>query len=748
MADPQPSTSQQAMAPRTQSEAQQQQKQESRARRKRRLSMNQKKNKKKNFDVAEEIETCSPLLEPLVQALRDCPEGEELNVLIETLQPTASNVELALRLVKDDMRRVISFPNNPAQIYEFGSIKSGLALRDSDLDFYIHYSRKNTERDEQIKLIHVVGGRMEKEGSFTDIVKILGAKVPLLRVVHRYTNLFCDINFSNARGCYNSKFINALMLFDQRIHQLAIVIKFWAQNAFVLDSRRQLNSYCLVMMLIFYLQTRKLPLIPSVEEMQQGIPRIEYGPWNLGYPSVINYKSWNENSVRDLLSGFFRYYAEFDFAHNLISPFVGRLCSLEELTKKNIRELAPYYRACEREDYPELVNGPWITIQDPFELNLNVAKVMSVGKVFEQLRVSLRHAAEVCYYRRDDSLAKLLEALFTDTKQYMKAKPVGKESKEEPAKNAANGLVEVAKEATGAAADGKASTAPVTYSVRCKLPPIEAELFLVQQVLLVRDPEHKTVVTDARIRHMWGECMLDFIVDILRKLFMVQMDPIEHPTTSAAATEENAKGEGPVVRSFIITCERQVFIARKRINIVDEATLQGEINISKSRWDRNHALRFSAPIELALVDGVVEVRAPNDKPKNGGPFRLFIDTCFVVHIRKCVRGYFMVMLEKAKKKAATDAHASASQSNDEATGEVKKQQDDDAQSAMQTSDTAEACDDSKAKKNDTEPEKPETSDMPEAPANRAVIEEKQEASLAATVEIQSATTAGGTSSSS
>ncbi|XP_052861930.1 uncharacterized protein LOC128268764 [Anopheles cruzii] len=724
MADPQPSTSQQqqAMAPRSQSEAQQQQKQESRARRKRRLSMNQKKNKKKNFDVAEEIEAGSPLLEPLVQALRDCPEGEELNVLIQTLQPTASNVELALRLVKDDLRRVLSFPNNPAQIYEFGSIKSGLALRDSDLDFYIHYTRKNTERDEQIKLIHVIGGRMEKEGSFADIVKILGAKVPLLRVVHQYTNLFCDINFSNARGCYNSKFISALMLFDQRIHQLAIVIKFWAQNAFVLDSRRQLNSYCLVMMLIFYLQTRKLPLIPSVEEMQQGIARIEYGPWNLGYPSVINYKSWNENSVRDLLSGFFRYYAEFDFAHNLISPFVGRLCSLEELAKKNIRELAPYYRACEREDYPEIVNGPWITIQDPFELNLNVAKVMSVGKAFEQLRVSLRHAAEVCYFLRDASMAKLLEALFTDTKQYIKAKPAGRESKEQPA----NGLVAVAKEG-----DGKAPTAPVTYTVRCKLAPVEAELFLVQQVLLVRDPEHKTVVTDARIRQLWGECMLDFIVDILRKLFMVQLDPIGPPTTSAAAvTDGNAKGEGPVVRSYVITCERQVFIARKRINIVDEATLREEIDISKSRWERNHALRFSAPIELALVNGVVEVRAPNDKPKNGGPLRLFIDTCFVVHIRKCVRGYFMVMLEKAKKKAAEDAHPSKSEPNDDGTkSDVKKQPDDDAQSPMQTSDTAETTDGSKVEKNDTESVKP-TADMPEALANS-----------------KSVTTASGTSSS-
>ncbi|XP_050095384.1 speckle targeted PIP5K1A-regulated poly(A) polymerase [Anopheles aquasalis] len=666
----QPSTSRQAtLTTKQQESSQAQAKQERRKRRKRRLSMTKKDNKGLNgagSAEAEESETLNKFLEPLVKALHECEPGNEMKVFLDELQPSEANIELGLTLVKRDLHRVLSFQSNAAQIFEFGSVKSGLAMRDSDLDFYIHYQHEQREREDQIKMIHVVASRMEKTGLFGQIVKITGAKVPLLRAIHQSTNCCCDINFSNARGCYNSKFIKAVMQFDPRILHLAMIIKFWSKCAYVLDEKRQFNSYCLVMMLIFYLQTRKLPVIPSVEDMQQGIPRIEYGPWNLGYPQAITYKTWNENSLRDLLIGFFRYYSEFEFTRNLISPFVGRLCSLEELEKKNIRELAKYYRACEVDGYTPLMTGPWITIQDPFELNLNVARVMITDKRFEQLRLSLQHGYDVCTRHRESSFAKLLEALFTDTKLYTKAKPSSK------AKNGAqkgkNG------ETNGTA--GKDPPPPAKAPGQTwRFPPLENELFVVKQILLTRDPERKTVITEPRIRELWSASVLEFMVDILRKLFMVELEPVEEeppqdekkPDTKLPDTVQEASTEAeaapsdlacPHKKQFIMTCERQVFIARKRIKITNEAELKQEIDISKQRWDRNHALRFKTPVELAVADGAVEVRLPEDQRKNG-PLRLFMDTCFLVHIRKCLKGYFYVMLSKAQRKRIDSSNEQA-----------------------------------------------------------------------------------------
>ncbi|XP_049544512.1 uncharacterized protein LOC125956547 [Anopheles darlingi] len=663
----QPCSSRQATT--TKQQESNQAKQERRKRRKRRLSMTKKESKGLNgaggADAEDDKrEAVNKFLEPLVKALRECEPGNEMQVFLDELQPSEANIELGLALVKRDLQRVLSFASNAAQIFEFGSVKSGLAMRDSDLDFYIHYQHEQREREDQIKMIHVVASRMDKTGLFGQIVKITGAKVPLLRVIHLSTNCCCDINFSNARGCYNSKFIKAVMQFDPRILHLAMIIKFWSKCAYVLDEKRQFNSYCLVMMLIFYLQTRKLPVIPSVEDMQQGIPRIEYGPWNLGYPQAITYKTWNENSLRDLLIGFFRYYSEFEFSRNLISPFVGRLCSLQELEKKNIRELAKYYRACEVDGYTPLMTGPWITIQDPFELNLNVARVMVTDKRFEQFRLSLQHGYDVCTKHREASFAKLLEALFTDTKQYTKAKP-----KPKPTSKQENGAQAGKKSETNGTAGKDAPKAP---GQTWRFPPLENELFVVKQILLTRDPERKTVITEPRIRQLWSASVLEFMVDILRKLFMVELDPVEEePQQGEKRPDEKkpdekqpdekdtvkeaaeAEGDGdlacPHNKRFIMTCERQVFIARKRIKITNEAELKQEIDISKQRWDRNHALRFKTPVELAVVDGVIELRLPEDQRKNG-PLRLFMDTCFLVHIRKCLKGYFYVMLSKAQRK--------------------------------------------------------------------------------------------------
>uniref|UniRef100_A0AAG5D6P7 PAP-associated domain-containing protein n=1 Tax=Anopheles atroparvus TaxID=41427 RepID=A0AAG5D6P7_ANOAO len=654
MADPGPSTSQ---AQRTTPQQQrQQQEQEARQNgRKRRLSMNRKKGNKKGPKKAPEDaeEKPSLLLESLLTNLRTCPAGKEMQALVSALQPSAGDVEMALNMVKDDLRRVLLFPGNQASIYEFGSIKSGLLLKDSDLDFYIHFAQERNEREQQIKLIHVVSGRMDRDGSFTGMTKILGAKVPLLRAVHVRTNLQCDINFSNARGCYNSKFIYALMQFDPRIHQLALAVKFWAHCAHILTVHKQMNSYCLVMMLIFYLQTRKLPVIPSVEDLQQGIARINYGPWNLGYPVQIKYKTWNVNTVRELLVGFFKYYSEFDFEANLISPFVGRLCSVQELEKKTIRELATYYRAIEREDYPEFIGGPFISIQDPFELNVNVGKVLRTKMLYEQLTLSFRHAYALCLQYQEKPLSELLIALFTDTQRYQKPKA----GKTTPTKNG-NATATAMPSDAGATVNGTSSDSsaqPSTSSAKpvapanttgfwlmCRLTPIEYELFLVKEILLARDPDRKVVITDERIRQLWRECMPDFIVDILRKLYMVKLEPIE---SEPPITETN---DDPVVHRFQMSCERQVFIARKRLNITNEAELKQEIEISKQRWEKNHSLRFNTRVDLTTgAKGEIELRIPKSQP-NTGPLRLFIDTCFMVHIRKCVKGYFMVMLAKAK----------------------------------------------------------------------------------------------------
>ncbi|XP_055606178.1 poly(A) RNA polymerase GLD2 [Uranotaenia lowii] len=581
-----------------------------------------------------ETEKINFMREPVVQCLRNVDDTSDEGVmrsLISHLQPSHHEIEFALTRVKADLSRVLGFPGNDFTIYEFGSIKSGLAFRDSDLDLYIHYD-KNSDANTK-KLIHVIHGRMLRNQPFHGLVKILGAKVPLLRAIHGPTNLMCDINFSNARGCYNSKFIYAVTRFDHRIHKLAVIVKFWAKCAYLLTNHRQMNTYCIIMMLIFYLQTKKLPLLPSVQDLQKGTPRVSYGPWNLGYPKDIKFATMNRENIRELLTGFFRYYSNFEFEKNLISPFVGRLCSLEEMKQSKVRELQTYYKAVEHLDNNPFNFGTLISIQDPFELNNNIGGVCNSVVHFEQFKLSFKTALAVCSKPNNVPFNKLLEALFTETKRYVRSS----KAPPQPKVQVVNGVPQ--------------KTAEVGSHWRiCKLLALEYELYLVRQIMLAKISSTDSVITEMQIKNMWADCMLDFIEDILKKLFMCEMTLLEDPERSFSLPSTIAQKD---VRAFTISCERQVVIKRPRIQFTNDEELNQQIAISKARHEMNFPLKFESRIDMFKLNDAVEVHIPVEQCRNG-PLRVFIETCFLPQIRRCVAGYFKIMLAKATEKAAAN----------------------------------------------------------------------------------------------
>lgn len=583
------------------------------------------------------------LLDPVLNALRGLASGNEaetMKTLISTLQPSQVEIEMALNKVKLDLDKVLGFHNNSYMIYDFGSIKSGLAFRDSDLDFYVHYEKNSETKPDQTKLIHVIHGRMMRDRTFHGLVKILRAKVPLLRAVHGPTNLTCDINFCNARGCYNSKFIYAVTRFDPRIHKLAIIIKFWAKCAFLLTNHRQMNTYCIMMMLIFYLQTKKLPLLPSVQDLQKGVPRVNYGPWNLGYPRDIDFMSMNKESIRSLMLNFFKYYANFEFEKNLISPYVGRLCPVQEMQQSKVRELQPYYRAVEHQNYPPFNFGTMISIQDPFELNLNIGGVCNWPAHFEQFKLSFKTAHEVCCASNAEPFSKVLENVFTQTKRYQEKPKSGSGTAKNP-------------QMSGASKNG---TIPKTVDVAahwriCRLLPVEYELFMVRQILLVKKTDKDAIITERQMKDMWADCMLDFIEDILEKIYLCKLVALKD-AERASSVPVNIKQED--IRTFEMTCERQVIFKRGRLQISNEEELNKEIAISKARWEVNRPLAFTTRVDMFKANDAIEFHIPEEQRKNGS-IRIFVETCFLTQVRKCIKGYFQVMLAKAEEKAKTAA---------------------------------------------------------------------------------------------
>ncbi|XP_058829022.1 uncharacterized protein LOC131688634 [Topomyia yanbarensis] len=642
--DQQPGPSQASASGKNKNQTGQEQNQSQSHGRKRKLSTKQARANKRDGPTEEELdaERLRCMLEPVLETLRGLEtrnEGEVMRALITTLQPSQVEIEMALNNVKMDLDNVLPFPNNNYMIYDFGSIKSGLAFRDSDLDFYVHYENNSESPPDQKKLIHVICGRMARDPNFYNLTKILGAKVPLLRAVHGPTNLTCDINFCNARGCYNSKFIHAITRFDHRIHKLAVIVKFWAKCAFLLTNHRQMNTYCIIMMLIFYLQTKKLPLLPSVQDLQMGIPRINYGAWNLGYPRDIDFVSMNKESVKSLLSNFFKYYANFEYETNLISPYVGRLCSVQEMKQSKVRELQPYYRAVGHQNYPKFNFGTMISIQDPFELNLNIGGVCNSTAHFQQFKLSFKQAHEVCCATSTEPFNKMLESLFTNVKRYQKPGKAGAN----PTNNQANNGT-IQKE-----------LGQVGHWKICRLLPIEYELFIVRQILLAKLTDKESVITERQIKDMWADCMLDFIEDILQKIYLCTLTPLPDADPASSVPISINKKD---LRTFQLTSERQVIFKRPRLQFSNEEELNNEIAISKARWTMNRPLVFSTRVDMFKTQDAIEFHITEEQRKNGS-IRVFVETCFLPQVRKCIGGYFKLMLSKTEEKSKAQATKSA-----------------------------------------------------------------------------------------
>ena len=118
------------------------------------------------------------------------------------------------------------------------------------------------------------------------------------------------------------------------------VIKYWAMHHNLSgsgDRRGMLSNYALSLQVIFYLQAELI--LPSVKRLQQNMDekdriaiQIEGKAIKYGFPSDI--AKWsseemdmpiNSKSLIELLHGFFKFYATFDYLNFAISPNSGQM---------------------------------------------------------------------------------------------------------------------------------------------------------------------------------------------------------------------------------------------------------------------------------------------------------------------------------------------------------------------------------------------------------------------------------------
>ncbi|XP_071484692.1 poly(A) RNA polymerase GLD2-like [Diadema antillarum] len=164
-------------------------------------------------------------------------------------------------------------------------------------------------------------------------MKIIFAKVPILKFKYHHGDVECDLNINHLTGVRNTALLQCYSKMDWRVAPLILIIKQWAKSRGINDaSQGTLSSYSYALMIINYLQVGcKPPVLSSLQSVQSGDDLFKM-PANIRHyvhrlydgrkPRNAN-QSRNTQGLFSLLKGFFEYYAKFHFESTVISVQQG-----------------------------------------------------------------------------------------------------------------------------------------------------------------------------------------------------------------------------------------------------------------------------------------------------------------------------------------------------------------------------------------------------------------------------------------
>ncbi|NXK43822.1 STPAP polymerase, partial [Piprites chloris] len=191
-----------------------------------------------------------------------------------------------------------------------------------------------------------------------------GARRPVVKFSHKQSGLEGDVCVHNRLALFNTRFLRFCADADPRVRPLGYGVRAWARARGLAGNPSGggplLTNYALTLLVVFFLQTRSPPVLPSglrLRDLAGPEDRAEVGGWDCSFPrdpSVLE-PSGNTQSTGSLLAEFFSFFGGLELSRLLLSPREGR--ALPRPPPGALGGLRP---------------GP-LTLQDPFELSHNVA---------------------------------------------------------------------------------------------------------------------------------------------------------------------------------------------------------------------------------------------------------------------------------------------------------------------------------------------------------------------------------------
>ncbi|XP_070562436.1 terminal uridylyltransferase 7-like [Ptychodera flava] len=216
--------------------------------------------------------------------------------MIKIHAPNDIEVKIREEILRDLEKYIQKHIHDDAQLCLFGSSINGFGFQFSDLDICMTF--KDVQTAEEMskpapEIIENLAGKIKKYNGLYGVVPIPTAKVPIVKFTLRRTQLEGDISLYNTLAQHNTRMLAAYADIDVRVKQLGYTIKVFAKICDIGDaSRGSLSSYAYILMLLYFLQQRKPPVIPVLQELYSGKEK----PQRI----VDNWNAWFFDDIKNL----------------------------------------------------------------------------------------------------------------------------------------------------------------------------------------------------------------------------------------------------------------------------------------------------------------------------------------------------------------------------------------------------------------------------------------------------------------
>ncbi|XP_075127722.1 poly(A) RNA polymerase, mitochondrial [Leptodactylus fuscus] len=358
----------------------------------------------KTSDVGQQFPKCWPQssipMSNLIEKLCSAENIEEqAHMLLEELQLTEESIRLRY-LVSSLISDVATAYFPEATVHLYGSSVNSFGKMGCDLDLFLNLEdikgyksgktsssynpefwmrRVSSGRTAQQKILSVIGECIDSFGpGCNEVQKILNARCPLVRFSHQSSGLQCDLTADNKIALRSSELLYMYGNLDHRVRALVFALRCWARVHGITSSipGHWITNFSLTMMVLFFLQKRNPPLIPTLDQLRNLAVKKEkclIDGNDCTFVRDLNKikQTTNTEPLDTLLIEFLEFYGKFDFKTNCIDIRKG--------IEKNKPEAAALY------------------IQNPFEQTLNISKNVNQS----QLQKFVNLAQESAYILQD-----------------------------------------------------------------------------------------------------------------------------------------------------------------------------------------------------------------------------------------------------------------------------------------------------------------------------------------------------------